>query len=135
MITIKVTFDNATFVADTIVDQEILYIIGPIIPNFVKLSSSLKKQSCNKVTVTVTTLYLFWWKLSILQKYCVGQLLAWACSVPVGRRSGGRLATTLVATINVIIFSFFYSVVYFSHRRSAQIKKLFWRKLLRMPKT
>ena len=31
-------------------------------------------------------------------------LLARACGVPVGRRSGGRLAMTLVATINVIIF-------------------------------
>ena len=54
--------------------------------------------------------------------------LARACGVPVGRHSGGRLATTLVATINVIIFSFlfffFFSVVYFSHRRSARIKKL-----------
>ena len=29
--------------------------------------------------------------------------LARACGVPVGRRSGGRLATKLVATINVII--------------------------------
>ena len=44
--------------------------------------------------------------------------------------SAGRLATTLVATINDIIFSFpplfsfFFSVVYFSHRRSARIKKL-----------
>merc|ERR1712013_262122 len=55
-----------------------------------------------------------------------------ACGVPVGRRSGGRLAMTLVATINVIIFFFFFlfflfflfSVVYFSHRRSARIKKL-----------
>merc|ERR1711942_614120 len=49
---------------------------------------------------------------------------------------------TLVATINIIIFfSFFsflffllFSVVYFSHRRSARIKKLILRKLLRMPK-
>ena len=32
---------------------------------------------------------------------------AQACGLPVGRRSGGRLAMTLVATINVIIFSFF----------------------------
>ena len=133
--------------------------------------------------------------------------LAWAVSVPVGRYSGGRLATTLVATINNIIFFhqhlfwiqyycrprifwpkillgpnnrfnliffigtsvrrsrgrrsagvvwavdcwqqcsghylhqsffppvFFFSVVTFSHRRSAQIKKLILRKLLRMPKT
>ena len=30
--------------------------------------------------------------------------LALACGVPVGRRSGGRLATTLVATKNDIIF-------------------------------
>ena len=45
--------------------------------------------------------------------------------VPVGRRLGGRLAMTLVATINVIIFFlFFFPVVYFSHRRSARIKKL-----------
>ena len=54
--------------------------------------------------------------------------LARVCGVPVGQRLGGRLATTLVATINVIIFSLFFSVVYFSHRRSARIKKL------RMPK-
>ena len=33
-------------------------------------------------------------------------ILARACGVPVGRRSGGRLATRLVATINVIIFFF-----------------------------
>merc|ERR1712013_154866 len=32
-----------------------------------------------------------------------------ACGVPVGRRSGGRLAMTLVATINVIIFFFLFS--------------------------
>ena len=30
--------------------------------------------------------------------------LARACGVPVGRRSGGRLATTLVATISIVIF-------------------------------
>ena len=55
-------------------------------------------------------------------------LLARAYGVPVGRRSGGGLAMTLVASINVIIFFFFFfflfSVVYFSHRRSARIKKL-----------
>ena len=35
-------------------------------------------------------------------------ILARAVGVPVGQRSGGRLATTLMAiTINVIIFSFF----------------------------
>ena len=82
------------------------------------------------------------------------------------RRSGSRLATTLVATINIIIgtsvqlsswsafgrstgydvsghykrhyfllFLFFLlSVVYFSHRRSARIKKLILGKLLKMPK-
>ena len=67
--------------------------------------------------------------------------LARACGVPVGGRSGGRLATTLVATINVIIFFFsflfslffFFSVVYFSHRRSARIKKLILRKLTGAP--
>ena len=32
--------------------------------------------------------------------------LARACGVPVGRRSGGRLAMTLVATINILIFHF-----------------------------
>ena len=36
-------------------------------------------------------------------------LLARACGVPVGRRSGGRLAMTLVAIINVIIFFFLFS--------------------------
>ena len=57
--------------------------------------------------------------------------LARAVGVPVGRRSGGRLATTLVATKNVFIFFlfffppfFFFFVVTFSHRRSARIKKL-----------
>ena len=34
-------------------------------------------------------------------------LWARAVSVPVGRRSGGRLATILVATINIINFFFF----------------------------
>ena len=34
-------------------------------------------------------------------------ILAQACGVPVGRRSGGRLVTTLVSTINVIISLFF----------------------------
>ena len=34
-------------------------------------------------------------------------LLARAYGVPVGRRSGGGLAMTLVASINVIIFFFF----------------------------
>ena len=53
-------------------------------------------------------------------------ILAQACGVPVGRRSGGRLVMTLVATKNdIIFFSFFlFPVVYFSHRRSAPIKKL-----------
>ena len=37
------------------------------------------------------------------------RLLARACGVPVGRRSGGRLAMTLVATNNVIIFSTFFN--------------------------
>ena len=59
-------------------------------------------------------------------------LLAWVVGIPVGLRSGCRLATTLVATINDIIFFLsFVSVVYFSHRRSAWIKKLIcksWRK-------
>ena len=53
--------------------------------------------------------------------------LARAVDVPVGRHSGGRLAMTLVATKNVILFFFFlffflFSVVTFSHRRSAWIK-------------
>ena len=33
--------------------------------------------------------------------------LARACGIPVGRRLGGRLAMTLVATINIILFHFF----------------------------
>ena len=55
-------------------------------------------------------------------KYHYNAFLARACRVPVGQCSGGRLATTLVATKNE--FFFFFPVVYFSHRRSAWIKKL-----------
>ena len=51
--------------------------------------------------------------------------------VAVGRRSGSRLATTLVdryfhhSFLSLsFLFFFFFSVVYFSHRRSARIKKL-----------
>ena len=59
-------------------------------------------------------------------------VLARVVGIPAGRRLGGRLATTLVVTINniniFILFSFissrFSSVVYFSHRRNAWIKKL-----------
>ena len=43
-------------------------------------------------------------------------LLARAYGVPVGRRSGGGLAMTLVASINVIIFFFFGTSV----RRSSR---------------
>ena len=52
--------------------------------------------------------------------------LARACGVPVGRCSGGRLATALVATKKTLFFFLFFSfpVVYFSHRRSAWIKIL-----------
>ena len=55
-------------------------------------------------------------------------LMAQACGVPVGRRSGGQLAMTLVTTLNVTIFfpfhcfHFFFSVATFSHR-SAWTKK------------
>ena len=47
--------------------------------------------------------------------------------VAVGRRSGGRLATTLVDLYfhRSFLFLVFFSVVYFSHRRSARIKNLF----------
>ena len=45
--------------------------------------------------------------LGVLEVYIIGaDLLARECGVPVGRRSDGRLAMTLVATINVIIFHF-----------------------------
>ena len=43
------------------------------------------------------------------KKLLCSRFLARACGVPVSRRSGGRLAMTLVATINVILFfSFFF---------------------------
>ena len=50
-----------------------------------------------------------------------------------------RLATTLVATISVLIFFFFpcskkFSVDYFSHRRAARINKKYLRQLLRVPR-
>ena len=60
-------------------------------------------------------------------------LLARAVGVPVGQRSGGRQAITLVATITNIFFVFlpvFSSVIYFSHRRSAPIKKLIKQKMM-----
>ena len=41
------------------------------------------------------------------EAYQVLQLLAQAVGVAVGRNSGSQLATTLVATISVIIFSIF----------------------------
>merc|ERR1711954_369038 len=40
-------------------------------------------------------------------------ILARACGIPVGWRSGGRLAMTLMATINVIIFFFFFFFLFF----------------------
>ena len=64
------------------------------------------------------------------QKLILTSILARAYGVPVGRRSGSRLATTLKATKNDI---FFLSFFYFSHRRSARIKKLIWRKLTGAP--
>ena len=51
-------------------------------------------------------------------------ILAQVVSVPVCQHLGGRLPMTLVATINdiIVVFSFLFSVIYFSHRRNAQIK-------------
>ena len=55
------------------------------------------------------------------------QQLARACGVPAGRRSGGRLATTLVATINVnISFPLFFYIVTFSQRRGAGHGECVW---------
>ena len=62
------------------------------------------------------------------------RLLARACGAPVGRRSGGQLVTTLVATINVLIF-FPFSIATFSHRKSARIKKFILQKLTEAHKT
>ena len=58
-------------------------------------------------------------------------ILARVVGVLVGRYSGGQLSTTIVAIINIIIFSsfflFFSFVATFSHRRSARIKKLIYK--------
>jgi len=94
--------------------------VPPLFPALVKNTSLFHKPVC---------FYLFFLLLAGLSNWFKTKLLARACGFPVGRRSGGRLATTLVATKNVIIFSFlfsflFFPVVYFSHRRSARIKKL-----------
>ena len=51
------------------------------------------------------------------KRVCLKKLLAQAGGIPVGRHLGGRLATTLVATINVIIGT--------SVRRSS--RSAFWR--------
>ena len=55
--------------------------------------------------------------------------LAQAISIPVGPSSASRLATTIV-----VFPLFFSSIVYFSHRRSARIKKIVYRKLIGAPK-
>ena len=66
-------------------------------------------------------------------------VLARAVGVPVSRRSGGRLATTLVATINVIISLIFFPI--FSPSRPFLIegvlgsKNLFSESCLECPKT
>ena len=75
------------------------------------------------------------------------QILTRAVSIQVGRRSGGRLAMTLVATISIItFFSFlffpppspfppcFFFAVYFSHRRNALFEKTGVQKLTEIPK-
>ena len=74
------------------------------------------------------------------------QKLARACDVPVGRRSGGQLAMTLVAIINVIIFFSFFSFLFFSFFFSSpsstfliegvlESKNLFSESGLKCPKT
>ena len=69
------------------------------------------------------------------------QILAPAVGIAVSHRSGSQLTMTLAATIfdNISFFScitiFFSSIIYFSHRRSAQIKNLFCKSCLECPKT
>ena len=69
--------------------------------------------------------------------YCISQqkhhFLERAVGIAVGRHSAGYLETIIVAPISVIISPFF-TIVYFSHRRSAQIKKTIQLKLTRSPK-
>ena len=60
-----------------------------------------------------------------LCQYASMHILAQAVDLPVVRRSGGRLATTL---FSIPFFSIF-SVATFSHRRSARVKKLIYLKL------
>ena len=63
-----------------------------------------------KEPLTVGELSCLNGKANNLRIFCCSmRKLARACGVPVGRCSGGRLAMTLVATINVIIFSFLFS--------------------------
>ena len=58
------------------------------------------------------------------------ELFGTSVVVEIGRRSGGRLATTLVdryfhhSFLFLFFLVFFFSVVYFSHRRNARIQKL-----------
>ena len=74
---------------------------------------------------------------SCLAVFIIQVELARAVGVAVGRRSGERLATTLVDRYfhHYFPFSIFsiFSVATFSHRRSARIKKLIQRKLTEAP--
>ena len=74
-------------------------------------------QSINKKYLTVywSNQCFFQTKLWDIQQESA--ILARACGVSVGRRSGGRLATTLVATKNDILFSFFSFFPFFFLRR------------------
>ena len=68
----------------------------------------------------------------------LSSILAQAVGVAVSCLSGGQLTTNLVANVFKIIFlfppPFSPSVVYFSHTRSALIKKPIQRKLTGVPK-
>ena len=62
-------------------------------------------------------------------------LLAQAVGNLVGQRSGSSVATINDIIFFLFFFSFLFSFVYFSHRRSALIKKPVKRKLTGAPKT
>ena len=89
-----------------------LWRVSPFYPLAPTAGPGGNSEICLDLRNTLFRKKPFWTRTCMLELE-----LAWAVGVPVGQRSGGRLATTSMATENVIIFVFFSSVRTFSHWR------------------